>query len=132
MVGFFGNDVFVDDYAYGGSFQIRGEDGDDILRLENGQSVDFSPFSSSVSSINKIDLLTDGSANTITLGYADVLNMSDDGTLYIDGAVGDSVSGGADAGMWTLMDSDDVYNYYTLGTATLAVDMDISHDLVGD
>jgi Ca2+-binding RTX toxin-like protein len=125
------DDVLRDDFAHGdGLFHMAGGDGTDTIRLAGGQAVAFPDVSNFISSIERIDLLSDTMGNAVTLGYADLLAMSDDDTLYVDGNGSDSLAGGASAGLWT-NNGEVVPGYYqfTYHGATLYLATDVQNDL---
>ena len=80
-------------------------------------------FGGTIQGIDRIDLQSDAGANGVTLSAADVLSMSDGGSLTIDGDAGDSVDAGSG---WTDGGIADGYHTYTQGAATLLVDTDVS------
>ena len=105
-----------------------GATGTDTLRVESG-NVDITTFGGTIDGIDQVDMEADAGANTLTVSYADVLSMTDNGdTLTIDGDAGDSLDAGTG---WTDGGIDGNGNQiYTQGsggnTATLVVDPDVS------
>ncbi|MDD2888062.1 MAG: hypothetical protein PHY66_09690, partial [Aliarcobacter sp.] len=92
LYGGAGNDTLVFDKN---DTAIDGGSGIDTLKLINGDSIDFSSLDNSViKNIEKIDLSSDTSANSLTkLTLQDVIDMTDstDKTLTITGNAGDTV-----------------------------------------
>ncbi|MDX1486081.1 MAG: Ig-like domain-containing protein, partial [Alphaproteobacteria bacterium] len=117
--GGLGDDILVWDAS---DAAIDGGSGLDTLRVDGG-NVDVTAFGGTIQGIDRIDLQTDAGANSVTLSAADVLSMSDGGSLTIDGDAGDSVDAGSG---WTDGGIADGYHTYTQGAATLLVDTDVS------
>jgi len=105
-----------------------GSGGDTLALIGDNITLDLSLLANSkLSGIETIDLVATGDAsstNTLTLALGDVLNLSDtSNTLTVDGDNDDTVT--VTDGTWT--DGGEVagYHVYTLGAATLRIDVDI-------
>jgi len=107
------DDVLVWDAA---DLTIDGGDGDDQLLVLAGD-LDLTAFGGTLASLETIDLMSDGGANTLSLTVADVLDMTDNGLLTVLGDAQDSVV--ADTG-WT--PSQNVADGYQLYIQTIGVD----------
>jgi hypothetical protein len=123
-----GDDILIWDSI---DTQIMGGNGTDTVRVTGGDA-DFTMFGGIINDIETIDLEADAGANALTVSYADVLAMTDNGdTLIIDGDAGDSVDAGAG---WTDGGVAGGYHTYTQGSgpnmATLLIDTDITNVLV--
>jgi hypothetical protein len=78
-----------------------------------------------VTGIEVIDLVAGSGSNSLTLKLADVLNLSDGtNTLIIEGDSGDTVT--VTDGFWSGPTPEGTYSVYTMGTAILKIDTDIS------
>lgn len=82
---------------------IDGGDGDDELLVLSGD-LDLTAFGGTLVSLERIDLMSDSGANSLSLTVADVLDMTDAGLLTVLGDDQDSVI--ADSG-WTHSQTDD-------------------------
>lgn len=123
-----GDDIMIWDSI---DTQIMGSNGTDTVRV-TGSDADFTMFGGVINNIEIVDLEADAGANALTVTYADVLAMTDNGdTLIIDGDGLDSVDAGAG---WTDGGVAGGYHTYTQGvgpnTATLLIDTDITNVLV--
>lgn len=120
--GGLGDDILVWDAA---DSSIDGKGGTDTLRVDGGSDADFTMFGGTMSDLEVVDLLSDPSANDLTLTAQNVLDMTDNGnTLTITGAVGDRLfasNGWTDGGIDS--NGNQIYTQ-TVGpqTATLVVD----------
>jgi VCBS repeat-containing protein len=105
---------------------VDGGLGTDILALMGGgTTLDLSVLSDAkVTGMETIDLSGSGS-NTLTLSLRDLLNLSDTSNLLtVEGNSGDAVS--VTDGTWTRDADSGGYRIYTLGAATLRIDLEIS------
>ena len=110
---------------------VDGGGNTDTLRADGGD-IDIAAFSGVLTGIDHIDLAADGGDNTLTLTYADVLDITDAAdTLLITGQPGDSLDAGSG---WTDAGTDgDGNQVYTQGhgsnMATVVVDPDVAVNL---
>ena len=109
--------------------RVDGEAGEDTLRMDGGGlTLDLRLVPDTrIRDVEIIDLTGSGD-NTLFLQRGDVLAMSSNGTLRIDGDAGDTLTV-ADAAGWTKTPDAGGYFSYTNGGATLVVDMDVTHNL---
>ncbi len=103
---------------------LLGGTGSDTLQLFGVNNLNLTSISNtSLTGIEKIDMLTDPGAHTLTLNLSEVLNTSDTGTLLISGDADDKV---VSTDTWVVGGTTNVaghdYNMYTSGSATLLVD----------
>lgn len=111
---------------------IDGYRGNDTLALTgDGMVLDFSTLTGTITGIENIDLTADG-AQSVTLAAADLLALSDSvDSLYITGNSDDQFTSIGEG--WTqdgTITVDDItYNIYTLGSATLYVDVGMWQDV---
>ncbi len=104
---------------------IDGGNGQDTL-LAGGADIDLTAFGGTLASVENIDLSGDNTANSVVLAAQDVLDMSSNGTVTIDGDIGDSV----DAGIgWTDAGIAGGFHVYTQGFATIQLDLDLTVNL---
>ncbi|MFN7097948.1 MAG: calcium-binding protein, partial [Gammaproteobacteria bacterium] len=139
-----GSDLLI---GGGGADFLQGGAGDDILRFENsltsfsgglgedtlqlsaGLSLNLTSLpDAQFSGLEHIDMVTDASANTLTLAMGDVLATSDTtDTLFVEGDSNDHV---VTTDSWTAGGTEvhgaTTYQVYTSGLATLLVDTDIN------
>jgi len=73
---------------------LAGDAGTDTLRIANGD-LNLSSLAGVASGIERIDLATDATANTLTLSATDVISLSDTDVLTVTGGIADSVNAGA-------------------------------------
>jgi len=120
-----GNDVLaISDLTFA---SLDGGLGTDTLRFDAALTLDFTSLSDGkISSIETIDLGSDGGNSALTLNLTDVLNLSEiTNSLTINGAAGDTVnlsnsSNGA-SGSWTSTNAGGVDTYvFTSGGDVLA------------
>ncbi len=104
---------------------IDGGNGQDTL-LAGGADIDLTAFGGTLASIENIDLSGDSTANTVVLATQDVLDMSSNGTVTIDGDVGDIVDAGTG---WTDAGIAGGFHVYTQGLATIKLDVDMTVNL---
>ena len=108
---------------------INGGDGDDILQiLSNAQSLNLTTIANDrIVNIEAIDL--EGSACSVTLNVADVLDISfSTNTLRVDGDATNTVTSTGQG--WTLgAEQLAGYTTYTFGAATLLIDTDITQNI---
>jgi hypothetical protein len=104
---------------------IDGGNGQDTL-LAGGADIDLTAFGGTLASIETIDLSGDNTANSVVLVVQDVLDMSSNGTVTIDGDAVDSVDAGTG---WTDAGIAGGFHVYTQGLATLKLDVDMTVNL---
>jgi hypothetical protein len=104
---------------------IDGGNGQDTLRA-GGADIDLTAFDGTLASIENIDLSGDNTANTVVLAAQDVLDMSSNGTVTIDGDVGDMIDAGTG---WTDAGIAGGFHVYTQGLATIKLDVDMTVNL---
>ncbi len=124
LYGGAGDDVLVWNPSNAG---LDGGSGTDTLSAA-GADMDLTTFAGSATGLETIGLAGDASPNALTLSAPDVLDMSQTGSLTIDGDAGDSLDAGTG---WTFTGSDGsghaVYTQMVDGNlATLLVDLDIA------
>jgi Ca2+-binding RTX toxin-like protein len=134
-----GNDSFLADLTAGGPFAVYfdGGAGDDVFRLYEGnhtviggagtdrveflagnQTIDLADLGSDqVSGIDHIVLA--GTNQALQLSAADVLRLTDSGSLRVSGVTGNSID--LTAPGWTAVTSGGGFTTFTNGTATLLV-----------
>ncbi|KFB10914.1 Ig-like domain repeat protein [Nitratireductor basaltis] len=122
LLGYGGDDHFiVADTAFK---RIDGGEGEDTLILSGGGiHIDMTALDEfSILGIDVVDLTGSGN-NELTITEQDVLDMSDNGLLRIDGNTGDQVhaAGFTDTGSDQVV-GDSTYDVYTSGSATLWVE----------
>ena len=137
-----GNDTMT---GGGGADSFRGGAGNDVVRINTASFSDVdggsgsdtlvlvrrslgldltSHANSRIAGIEIIDLGSDRKRNALALGLGDLLDLSDTtNTLTIKGAAADSVT--VTDGAWHDAGTAGGYHVYTLGAATLKVDVDI-------
>jgi Ca2+-binding RTX toxin-like protein len=120
-----GDDLLKWNGWYGGDAFLDGGSGIDTLELGSGLHNGISPLFERqvVTDIERISLVGEY-ANTLKLGEADVLAMSSGNTLTILGESDDTVDIESD---FTAGDVSDGFRTYTVGTATLLIDTDITN-----
>jgi len=121
-----GDDLIqVSDAAF---FDVDGGSGTDTLALTgDGVTLDLTLIANSKVSGIEVMEITGGAAagNSLTLALTDVLDLSDtSNTLTVEGGVDDAVT--VADGTWTDGGEVDGYHVYTLGAATLKVDVEIA------
>lgn len=118
LLGGDGDDILVWD---AGDTLVAGAAGADTLRVDDGD-IDLSA-AGTIAGIEQIDLRSDTGANTLTLGPADTISISDTDTLTVIGDGGDRVEAGTG---WTEAGVDgNGFLIYTQDMATLLIDPDI-------
>jgi Ca2+-binding RTX toxin-like protein len=128
LLGGPGNDILVWDAA---DTHIDGGGNSDTLRISGlGHAIDFSLLQGPrVSGVEILDLRGSGN-NAVTLGIADVMDMSDHNRLRIDGDAGDSISslgqGWLPAASGNVIIDNTSYQAFESGGVTLLVDSSIS------
>ncbi len=90
LLGGADDDILVWDFA---DLLIDGGDGTDTLLVLAGD-LDLTAFAGTLASLEVVDLMTDGGANTLTLTAADVFDMTDNGLLTVLGDAEDTVKAG--------------------------------------
>ena len=114
-----GDDILV----YDPQDSIHGGTGTDTLQVDgSGITVGLSATSSTVFNGIEIINLTGSGNNSLDVTPSDVTSKTDSGTLRVDGAAGDTVTGSggwASAGTTTINST--TYNVFTSGSATLQV-----------
>jgi len=136
LIGGLGNDTFLFN-PNNGVISISGGAGEDTLKLtETGGYLDLIANGSApagqnmqLSGIDRIDLQN---GNVLTLNASDVLNISDNGQLIVDGGASSSVissgQGWTNAGLTTISGMN--YTDYTAGGAHLFVSQDIGTQFI--
>jgi hypothetical protein len=119
LLGGNGTDILTWDVL---DITIDGGNGQDTL-LAGGADIDLTVFGGTLASIENIDLSGDNTANTVVLAAQDVLDMSSNGTVTIDGDVGDIVDAGTG---WTDAGIAGGFHVYTQGLATIKLDVDLT------
>ncbi|WP_135078455.1 cadherin-like domain-containing protein [Terasakiella sp. SH-1] len=84
-----GDDVII---LSSGDVTISGGKGTDSLRLSNGDGLDLTSNTVDLSLLEVIDLQTDTASNSLTLTSSDIISMSSNDTLIIDGSTNDNVT----------------------------------------
>ncbi len=136
LIGGIGNDTFLFN-PNNGIVNISGGVGEDILKLNTtGAYLDLIANQSApsgqnmqLSGIDRIDL---GAGNVLTLSASDVLSLSDNGQLIVDGGAGSSVTsagqGWTNTGLITLAGIN--YTDYSMGSAHLLINQNISTQFI--
>jgi len=102
-----GDDVII---LASGDVTLDGGRGEDTLRLSNGDGLDMTSNTVELLNLEIIDMNTDSTANSLTLGSSDITSMSNNDSLVIDGDGSDSLSF-SDTG-WTEGNTADGYTTY--------------------
>jgi len=102
-----GDDVII---LASGDVTLDGGRGEDTLRLSNGDGLDMTSNTVELFNMEIIDMQTDSSANSLTIGSTDITSMSNNDSLVIDGDGSDSLS--FSDGGWTQGDTADGYTTY--------------------
>jgi len=136
LIGGLGNDTFLFN-PNNGIVNISGGAGEDVLKLNTtGAYLDLIANQSApagqnmqLSGIDRIDL---GAGNVLTLSANDVLSLSDNGQLIVDGGAGSSVTsagqGWTNAGLIALGGIN--YTDYSMGSAHLLINQNISTQFI--
>ncbi len=101
---------------------VDGGTGSDTLLLLSGDDLDLGA-AGAPSAIERVDLGAANGDNTLTVAAADVISVSDTGTLTVVGGSGDKLEAGTG---WTDGGEAGGFHTYTQGGATLVVDISIT------
>ncbi len=105
------------------AFHIDGGHGDDTLRFDTAFDLDFRNETGRYTGIEAIDLSADGGSSQVTLGWTDVLKMSETHQLTITGGVGEMdrlvLDSSDHSGSWAL--NGNVYEFADAGTVIAVV-----------
>lgn len=110
-----GSDVII---LSTGDVTITAGKGVDTLRID-GFDLNFTTNNIDLSGFEKIDLLTDTSANTLTLNSAKVLSMSESDSITVDGDASDTVA--FSDGTWSHTSTTSGYSIYSHDTTAAQV-----------
>ncbi|MFK5968747.1 MAG: Ig-like domain-containing protein [Candidatus Marithrix sp.] len=130
LLGEAGDDTFyLDSKVFG--VHIDGGDGSDLINLDGNLNLLQNrnlPDSAQLKlqGIDRINII--GENNQLYLQVEDVLDISDDDKLIIDGEAGNMVNSVGQG--WNLSGSDGVYNIYTHDTAQLLVNVEINNQFI--
>ncbi len=130
LLGEAGDDTFyLDSKAIG--VHIDGGEGSDLINLDGNLNLLQNrnlPDSAQLKlqGIDRIDII--GENNQLYLQVEDVLDISDDDKLIIDGEASNMVNSVGQG--WNLSGSDGVYNIYTHDTAQLLVNVEINNQFI--
>ncbi|ALG67759.1 Ig-like domain-containing protein [Beggiatoa leptomitoformis] len=139
FLGGTGDDLFLFDPSTVKNAVLRGEEGQDTLKLVGSQSLDLLQNSSlpagegfALTGIDVIDLRSTSTSNSqLRLSVQDVLNISDNNRLMIEGNAQSFVvsnDGWTNSGVETIGTAS--YNRYTAGGAELLVNTDIGGQFI--